>query len=87
MRTFKPEQLLWVLSFFPLILAFPGTESSHNGAQAHRALHKRCPYASVESDAAPKHEKRFLVNSMMSPIDGMQKKNPIKWCVVLKRDL
>ena len=71
MRVFEPAQLLWALSLLPLASSFPGTENSHNVAQGHRALHKRCPYASGDSDATPEHDKRFLFDSMMSSIDGM----------------
>ncbi|OOQ83922.1 oxidase [Penicillium brasilianum] len=69
MRIFEPVQLLLALPSLTLVSGFPGTEDYHNGAQAHRALHKRCPYASAESNAAPEHDKRFLFDSMASPID------------------
>lgn len=71
MRVFEPAQLLWVLPLLPLVLGFPGAENSHSGAQGHRVLHKRCPHASGDSDATSEHDKRFLFDSMMSPIDGM----------------
>jgi hypothetical protein len=71
MRIVEPVQLLFALPFLTLVSGFPGTENHHNGAQAHRALHERCPYAGAESNAAPEHDKRFLLDSMASPIDGM----------------
>lgn len=74
MRIVEPVQLLLALPFLNLVAGFPGTENSHNGAKAHRALHKRCPYASAESNAAPEPEKRFLFDSMASPIDGMDRR-------------
>ncbi|KAJ5369184.1 uncharacterized protein N7496_008944 [Penicillium cataractarum] len=69
MRIVEPVQLLLALPFITLVSGFPGTENSHNGGQAHRALHKRCPYASAESNASPGLEKRFLFDSMASPVD------------------
>jgi hypothetical protein len=77
MRITGPARLLWALPLLTLVSGFPGTESSHKGTQAHQALHKRCPYASAESQAVQEHEKRFLVDSMMSSIDGMWGENMI----------
>lgn len=76
MRVFEPARLLWALPLLPLVSGFPGTENSHNGAQGHRALHRRCPYVGGDSDATSKHDKRFLFDSMMSPIDGMRRGPP-----------
>jgi hypothetical protein len=78
MRIIGSARLLWALPLLTLVSGFPGTDSSHKGAQAHQALHKRCPYASTESRNAEDNEKRFLVDSMMSPIDGMWKESMIK---------
>jgi hypothetical protein len=83
MRVTGPARLLWALPLLTLVSGFPGTESSHKGAQAHQALHKRCPYASAESQVAQEHDKRFLVDSMMSPIDGMWTEDMIKWLIVV----
>lgn len=83
MRVTGPAQLLWALPLLTLVSGFPGTESSHKGAQAHQGLHKRCPYASAESPGAQEREKRFLVDSMMSPIDGTWRGNMIKWLMVV----
>ncbi|KAJ6141516.1 hypothetical protein N7470_009906 [Penicillium chermesinum] len=68
---------MWLLNFgqavclfviFGLVLGFPGTEGPHGGSSAHKALHKRCPYAK-DHEAEQKNEKRFLFDLMKSPVD------------------
>lgn len=63
-------KLLCLLPLFGLVSGFPGTEESH-GNSAHKALHKRCPYAAKDTDAGSQAEKRFLFDGMNSPVDSM----------------
>ncbi|CAI7638900.1 unnamed protein product [Penicillium bialowiezense] len=65
MRVFTLGLLLWP----SLVLGFPGAGGSHNDHTAHQALHKRCPYADSQGHPEAKHDKRFLFDSMKSPVD------------------
>ncbi|CAG7998851.1 unnamed protein product [Penicillium salamii] len=50
-------------------MGFPGAGGGHNDHSAHQALHKRCPYADSQAHAETKVDKRFLLDSMKSPVD------------------
>ncbi|CAG8091064.1 unnamed protein product [Penicillium salamii] len=51
-----------------LVMGFPGA-GGHNDHSAHQALHKRCPYADSQAHTETKVDKRFLLDSMKSPVD------------------
>ncbi|CAG8382920.1 unnamed protein product [Penicillium salamii] len=52
-----------------LVLGFSGAGGGHNDHSEHQALHKRCPYADSQAHAETKFDKRFLLDSMKSPVD------------------
>ncbi|KAJ5350648.1 hypothetical protein N7541_008375 [Penicillium brevicompactum] len=64
MRVFTLGLLLWP----SLVMGFPGAGDNH-GHATHQALHKRCPYADSQGHLETKHDKRFLFDSMKSPVD------------------
>ncbi|CAI7597002.1 unnamed protein product [Penicillium pancosmium] len=66
MRIFTPGQLLWQSSLIAAVSGFPDL---HGGSATHQGLHKKCPFADIPENAANKHDKRFLFDSMKSPID------------------
>lgn len=72
MRIFTPGQLLWQSSLIAAVSGFPDL---HGGSASHQGLHKKCPFADIPENAAIKHDKRFLFDSMKSPIDSKCEKN------------
>jgi hypothetical protein len=67
MRVFTLGLLLWP----SLVLGFPGAGTAHDSHSTHAGLHKKCPFAD-QDHGETKHDKRFLFDSMKSPVDGMQ---------------
>ncbi|KAJ5595735.1 hypothetical protein N7450_002193 [Penicillium hetheringtonii] len=67
MRIFSPGQLLWQSS---LVAAVYGFANFHAGDHPnHQGLHKKCPFADIPDNVAADHEKRFLFDTMRSPVD------------------
>ncbi|EPS29324.1 hypothetical protein PDE_04273 [Penicillium oxalicum 114-2] len=69
MRFLDSLSVLCVLPFISQAAAFPGAGGNHHDVKLHHNQHKRCPFADDEASVETKHEKRFLVSSMKSPID------------------
>jgi hypothetical protein len=67
MRIFTLGQLLWQSSLITAVVGFPDL---HGASSGHQGLHKKCPFAEIPQGAAAKHNKRFLFDSMKSPIDS-----------------
>lgn len=73
MRIFSPGQLLWQSS---LVAAVYGFANFHAGDHPnHQGLHKKCPFADIPDNVAADHEKRFLFDTMRSPVDSKQQPN------------
>ncbi|OJJ35865.1 hypothetical protein ASPWEDRAFT_172654 [Aspergillus wentii DTO 134E9] len=64
MRISTTALWIWPLAAAPLVAGFPD-----HGHSNHAAMHKRCPYANGHHQGVSGHEKRFLVDSMKSPVD------------------
>ncbi|KAJ5120035.1 hypothetical protein N7448_010704 [Penicillium atrosanguineum] len=69
MRIFSPGRLLWSSSLLAIASAFPDAGDFHSGRLAHGSLHKRCPFGHGQPMVETEHDKRFLFDTMNSPID------------------
>lgn len=75
------RQLVCLLAFFGLSSGFPGTHESHGRQLSHDALHKRCPFAAKEEVIGEEKDKRFLFDTMSSPVDSRFDKLLTSHCI------
>lgn len=73
MRIFSPGQLLLQSSLLAVVSGFANLHSG--GSSNHQGLHKKCPFADIEDNVAADHEKRFLFDTMRSPVDSKLQRN------------